>query len=269
MSATAERPRGILKPGAANGRLEFSWYPPAGDLADLIDRHWSVRWDLVGEPPFVQEVLPHPGANMCFEPHGASVHGVITRRASHPLQGAGMTVGTMFRPTGLAGYAALPMHELTDRAVSLAGAFGPDGETLERQVARLERAEDRVAAVESFLRERRPPPDPAAERVERIVAWMLGSPAGTRVSEAAREHGCSTRELQRQFSRYLGVGPKWVLQRCRLHEAAERIAAGGRGHWAQVAADLGYADQAHFIRDFHAVVGCSPQAYAAACTDHR
>jgi AraC-like DNA-binding protein len=78
----------------------------------------------------------------------------------------------------------------------------------------------------------------------------------------------STRELQRRFSRYLGVGPKWVLQRYRLHEAAERIAAGGRGDWAGVAAELGYADQAHFIRDFRAVVGCPPGAYAAACA-HR
>lgn len=267
MSATDERPSGILNPGAADGRLEFSWYPPASDLADVVERHWSVRWNLVGEPPFVQEVLPHAGANMCFEPHGASVHGVITRRASHRLEGVGMTVGTMFRPAALAGYAALPMRELTDHAVSLAIAFGPGGATLERDVERHADAEDRVRAVESFLRERRPPPDPAAERVERIVAWMLAAPAGTRVSAAAREHGLSTRAVQRLFGRYVGVGPKWVLQRSRLHEAAETIAAGGHGDWAQVAAELGYADQAHFIRDFRAVVGRSPQAYAAGCGD--
>jgi AraC-like DNA-binding protein len=268
MSLTAERPRGILNPSAADGRLEFSWFPPAGDLADLVERHWSVRWDLVGEPPFVQDVLPHPGANMCFEPHGASVHGAITRRASHRLEGAGMTVGTMFRPAAFAGFAALPMRELADRGVPLGIAFGLAGETLERQVERHDRAQDRVAAVESFLRERRPPPDPAADLVERIVDWMLAAPAGIRVSDAANQHGLSTRELQRRFSRYLGVGPKWVLQRYRLHEAAERIAAGGRGDWADVAAELGYADQAHFIRDFRAVVGCPPGAYAAACA-HR
>jgi AraC-like DNA-binding protein len=262
MSVSAERPRGILDPGAADGRLEFSWYPPSSDLADLVERHWSVRWDLTGEPPFVQEVLPHPGANLCFEPTGASVHGVITRRASHLLEGAGLTVGTMFRPAAFAGFAALPMRELVDRGVSLAIAFGSAGETLERAVERHDRADDRVAAVASFLRERRPPPDPTADLVERIVDWMLAAPAGTRVGDAARVHGLSARELQRQFSRYLGVGPKWVLQRYRLHEAAERIAAGGRGDWAEVAAELGYADQAHFIRDFRAVVGCTPGAYA-------
>ena len=91
---------------------------------------------------------------------------------------------------------------------------------------------------------------------------MLTAPAAIRVSDAAREHGLSTRALQRLFSRYIGAGPKWVLQRYRLHEAAERIAAGDRGDWAQVAAELGYADQADFIRDFRALVGCSLATHA-------
>jgi AraC-like DNA-binding protein len=265
MAATAERPRGLLNPGAADGRLVFSWCPPASDLMDVVDRHWSVRWNLIGQPPFVQEVLPHPGANMCFEPHGASVHAVITRRASHRLEGAGMTVGTMFRPAAFAGYSPSPLRELADRGVSLAIAFGPRGSALEREVERHRDPDEQVGIVESFLREWRPAPDPAAELTGRIVAWMLTAPAGTRVSEAAREHGLSTRALQRLFSRYVGAGPKWVLQRYRLHEAAERIAARDRGDWAQVAAELGYADQAHFSRDFRAFVGCSPGAYAAAC----
>lgn len=94
---------------------------------------------------------------------------------------------------------------------------------------------------------------------------MLEAPAGTRATDVAAHHGLSTRALQRLFHRYVGAGPKWVLQRYRLHEAADRIAAGDRGGWAEVATDLGYADQAHFIRDFHALVGCTPGAYEAAC----
>ena len=79
----------------------------------------------------------------------------------------------------------------------------------------------------------------------------------------------SARTLQRLFRRYVGVGPKWVLQRYRLHEAAERIADGYDGDWAALALDLGYFDQAHFIKDFKALVGCSPAEYAAACASVR
>ena len=80
-----------------------------------------------------------------------------------------------------------------------------------------------------------------------------------------RRFGLSARSLQRLFRRYVGVGPKWVLQRYRLHEAAERIADGEGGDWAAFALELGYFDQAHFIKDFKALVGCSPAEYAAIC----
>lgn len=231
VSATSERSRGLLRPAAAQGRLDFFWYPAADDLADVVERHWSVRWDLRGQEPFVQDVLPHPGANLCFEPGGATAHGIVTRRASHRLEGAGDTVGTAFRPGAFAGFTPVAMADLVDRAASLAEVFGPDGTALERRVAGSVGDTARIGIVEAFLRARRPPRDPAAEEVGRMVAWMLAAPARTRVADVAREHGRSPRALQRLFRRYVGVGPKWVLQRYRLHAAAERIATGGSPDW--------------------------------------
>ena len=77
------------------------------------------------------------------------------------------------------------------------------------------------------------------------------------------ECGASARGLQRLFREYVGVSPKWVMQRYRLFEAAERLAAGGVDG-AQVAQELGYFDQAHFIHDFKAMVGRSPLEFALA-----
>lgn len=265
MTTGSERPRGILNPRAAREHLEFAWVGPAGDISDVIDRHWAVRWDLRDRAPFVQEVLPHAGANLCFEPTGASVHGVITRRATHRLEGVGLTVGTMFRPAGFAGFAAMAMGDLTDRGVPLGEALAGGGEALEREVGGEVGVEARITAVERFLRARRPPADPAVELVHAIIAWMLASPVGTRVTEVAACHGVSPRTLQRLFRRYVGIGPKWVLQRYRLHEAAERIASGRVDAWSDLALELGYADQAHFVRDFRALVGQAPSAYAATC----
>jgi AraC-like DNA-binding protein len=105
--------------------------------------------------------------------------------------------------------------------------------------------------------------------IARMARAMLDDPSIARVEDLTERFGMSARTLQRLFRRYVGVGPKWVLQRYRLHEAAERIADGYSGDWAALALDLGYFDQAHFIKDFKALVGCSPAEYAAACASVR
>jgi AraC-like DNA-binding protein len=66
------------------------------------------------------------------------------------------------------------------------------------------------------------------------------------------------------FGDYVGVSPKWVMRRARLHEAALRADGGEPVDWAALAADLGYADQAHLTREFTATIGVPPSRYAAA-----
>ncbi|WP_411577470.1 helix-turn-helix domain-containing protein [Streptomyces sp. Je 1-4] len=83
-----------------------------------------------------------------------------------------------------------------------------------------------------------------------------------RVADFARTEGLSVRALQRLFAGYVGVSPKWVLLRYRVHEALERAASDAEVDWAALAAELGYSDQAHLVRDVTATVGVPPTAYA-------
>jgi AraC-like DNA-binding protein len=69
------------------------------------------------------------------------------------------------------------------------------------------------------------------------------------------------RTLQRIFRREIGIGPKEVITRVRLQEAAERLLRSPGLACGDLAQDMGYFDQAHFIRDFKSVVGVSPEAY--------
>lgn len=64
---------------------------------------------------------------------------------------------------------------------------------------------------------------------------MRDAAPGERVADVAARHHVSERTLQRLFSAYVGVGPKWVLQCYRLHEAVERLQGQGRVDWARLA----------------------------------
>jgi AraC-like DNA-binding protein len=96
-----------------------------------------------------------------------------------------------------------------------------------------------------------------------LVSRITDDPGLRRVDELCAASGLSARTLQRLFADYVGVSPKWVMRRARLHEAAERADSGEPVDWAALAADLGYADQAHLTRDFTVTIGVPPSRYAA------
>jgi AraC-like DNA-binding protein len=225
---------------------------PPGDLRDVVDRIWRVRWDLRGRPPFRQAILPHPCVHVVFEPSGAAVWGIADGQTSHLLEGAGEAVGVKFLPGAFSPFSALPAAELTGRVVPLGEALGPAASGLAD-----------ADGVLAFLRARRGPPDPAVQLVVAAARTMRTGSAELGVADVAAAHGVSVRTLQRLFRAHVGVTPKWVLQRYRLHEAAERIASGEATDLAALAQDLGYFDQAHFGNDFRRYVGVPPAAYAA------
>jgi AraC-like DNA-binding protein len=257
--------RGILEPDAAAAHFRLTRLPPSPDLAPFVERHWIVAWDLRGRPPFTQEVLPHPCVNLVVEPGLAAVHGVGSGRFARELRGRGRAVGVKFRPGGFRPLVDFDVAALTGADRTLHDMFGAAGTALAEAVEAT--PDDRAAAavMEDFLRARRPAPDPNVELIARLSREMLRDPGLTRVDELAARAELSPRSLQRLFRRYVGVSPKWMLQRYRLHEAAERVAEGRVDDWTALALELGYADQAHFINDFRALVGRTPGEYAAAC----
>jgi AraC-like DNA-binding protein len=237
-------------------------------VAERVERHWSTRWDLRGRDGHVQRILPHPCVNLVVHDGVVLVHGVPTGIDARPLRGRGCAIGTKFRPGAFAALSTIPAGALRDEPATLERAFGADGRTLEEQVLDLAPDEDAVwAAVEAFLLPRLPGCDPAFALVGAVAADMLGRSPDARIPDIARDHAVSPRTLQRAFRETVGVSPKWVLSRYRLHVAAERLAAGDDGDLARLALELGYADQAHFTGDFRATVGVTPSAYARACRD--
>jgi AraC-like DNA-binding protein len=96
-----------------------------------------------------------------------------------------------------------------------------------------------------------------------IVAAIADDISLTSVDQLVELAGMDKRTLQRLFQKYVGISPKWIIKRYRLHEAIARVQEGAVANWSALALDLGYFDQAHFIRDFRALVGQTPAGYAS------
>ena len=226
---------------------------PAPDLAPFVAHYWEVRWDLRGQPPYRQLIVPYPNVHLSFVDDAVPlVRGVARGHVVRTLSGAGRVLGVAFRPGCFRPFLGRPVSALTDRSVG-----GACGVRAGRTAATPPSSGSRSSCAPTC-----PSPDPLAETAAGIVARIAGSPVLTRVDAVAGEAGLGVRRLQRLFAEYVGVAPKWVIRRYRLHEVTQRLDKGERVDWAAVAADLGYADQAHLTRDFTKLVGEPPTRYA-------
>ena len=257
---------GILYANTAREKFQYGTRPPAPELAPFIENYWTVSWDLRGERPFTQRVLTRPGVNMTFK-HGRSrIAGLTTGQFTEVLEGRHRVFGIRFRTGSFRSFLGAPVAEITDRFLGVHNLFGEQGQALEDTVLRVSEEEGMAAIMDQFLEPLAPRRDRNAELAEEIVAEIAGNRGLVRVRDLAADVGLGPRRLQRLFQEYVGAGPKWVIRRYRMQEALARTALGVPESWGQLAADLGYADQAHFIRDFTANVGAPPSRYVRSLT---
>ncbi|MEW2393276.1 helix-turn-helix domain-containing protein [Streptomyces venezuelae] len=266
--------RGIVDAPGLFSKVRFRRHTPAEALRPYLEHYWLIDWDL--PEPYATHVVPHPSVNVVFQRYAADatdatetafgeVAGVGLGLFTQKLEGRGRVCGVQFRPgafrpfaperplSGLTGH-RLPLDEVFPHtpgqaAAAVAAVLSPDDEHA------------RVAALDAFLLNLAPARDPQADLAAALVDRIRGDRSIRRVDAFARTEGMSVRALQRLFSAYVGVGPKWIILRYRIHEALERAESERDVDWADLAATLGYADQAHLVRDFTATVGVPPTAY--------
>src|SRR5437588_3154092 len=247
--------RGILNAEAAVTRF---W--PTDDLAPFIEHYWIVRWNLA--EPQIAETLPYPSVHMVLEDGRSEVVGVMRGKFSRIIEGCGRVVAAKFRPGGFRPFVDRSVVSFTDRRWPLTSVFGTRVEVFGAEVLSHDDDVEAVKVIESFLRSFGPAASEALVLAGQITARIADHRAITRVDQIAEHFAMNVRQMERLFREYVGVTPKWVIQRYRLIESAERIAAGDVADFAGLALDLGYADQAHFIRDFKKIVGRAPARFA-------
>ena len=271
---TVGPPRGVLQAGEDRSTAFFHQrLAPSPELAPFVQHLWYVQWDLRGSTPSTAETLPHPSCYLIFEHdlerpiddpgvhRRAEISGVTRGKFSRQMEGLGQVFGLKFKPGGLRPFLSSSVSTLTGRVVAASEVFGPDILMLATQLRGLNSPENMAAVTAAYFARHLPPRDTNAELSATLVNMILHDPSILSVETLSRRSGLSIRSLQRLFKEYVGVSPKWVIRRFRLHEVLERFHSGKALDGSQLALDLGYADQAHLLNDFRKLAGYSPTEY--------
>jgi len=256
--------RGVLRASAPDGRLETLRLVPTTRLSPFVHHVWWVRWAL--DTPFEAAALPHPSAQIVFEAQAgvqrATVAGVRTGPLAMRREGNGEAFGITFRPAMFQPLLRASMTSITDRVVPLAHVLGSTSDGWAEAIHAEADVARKLGLVDAFLGPLLLPPPADITRLRDLVERIARDRSVVRVEQVSEIAGRDVRRLQRWFRSYLGVSPKWVIRRHRLHEAAEQLKGRRPPPLAALAASLGYADQAHFARDFKLAVGRTPRAFA-------
>ena len=241
-------------------------YRPAERLQSLVRHYWVPVWDLPEGTDVEEQVLQYPTCLLVIATDYARFYGVARGLSTVTLSGSGWAVGVMLQPGAGTAVAARDVSGLVDSAVDLS-----ELEHLAPLVPRVRelmageptapfRHAEAIAEVDRCL-EAALPLDAEGELLNRVVQVVESDPDLLTVTDLAARVGVTERSLQRLTERHLGLTPKWLIQRRRLHEAVHHLKHGTQT-LAGIAADLGYTDQAHFTRDFGRVTGRTPGEFA-------
>lgn len=271
--ARLPRVRGVGEAFAFDFRPRF----PTGDLGRAVEQVWYAR----GTVPYARERIAPTGSTVVVLVLGASIratpddgagtsllatHGFVVGPHDRPLvnepTGETHAVGIVTTPVGCRAALGLRPARLRGAVAALEDAW-PEGLALRAELLGQADPELGLDTVEDHLRRRLDLSVPALARCELAVDLLEADPTRA-VHDVARELVVSAAQLGRDFTRVVGTSPRVLARQLRVRRLLAGIDATTDQPWADLAAALGWYDQAHLIRDFRRHTGVTPTAYLAA-----
>jgi hypothetical protein len=248
-----------------------SQHVPGGALADHIASVTIVERD----PAAVDQIftLPRGQATLVFclrseqplSATGAAVDaegvlrflGPATKSYSKQVSGVPQSVIVRFRTASAFPFLQVPMHSLADGMTDLDTMVGLAARNLARSMAQAASTAARIQLLKRFLLKQL---DCSSERTLRKGLQLAHAlPPVSQASPTSKgDAGFSSRQMRRLFNDYVGLSPYTIQRIERFSQAARLARCAPETRWGDVAAQLGYYDQAHMIGDFREFVGVTP-----------
>lgn len=259
--------------------MKYIVHPPPEPLKDYVEHLWIIAVNGEESPDLtlkffvtcapcivfqhhngrsaIARRIPGFGGEVCNRNHPTSfIRGPISRPFQCVTEGTAIAIGVELKPQALNTLFQIDAAELTDGIVTL-DAFAM--ENLNEQMLNADSERDQIALVTRFLRKRAS----GSPRTDSLVAESLrlihGNTGSIHVRDLLKRLNVSERQFERRFSRAVGVPASLYLRIMRFQQAVRLMKAGRAERLSEIAYDLGYTDQSHFIKDTREFSGYTPK----------
>lgn len=254
--------------------MDYQEYVPKPPLRALLECFWLLEDDsTTGHDS--QRILPDGCAEIVLQlgdpferltragpvrQPECFLYGQLRRHILIRPTGRVRTLGIRFRPGGAASFLGLSLSELTQNTVDLDLIWTSLAAGLRGRVDPGASCSRLFAVVEGLLAGELSRARTRRRGVPESVKAIIERRGQLSIDRLAERAGLSVRQLERRFLREVGLGPKTLSRIVRFQSIFPALQRGESG-WAEIAADCGYFDQAHMIREFSAFSGLTPDAH--------
>jgi AraC-like DNA-binding protein len=243
-----------------------SFHYHAGEFAPMVERivpngqaHLMINLE---EDEF--RTYNGPGCGTIRRLGGTVLVGPQGRAAAIDTREQRWLIAVEFKLGGAAAFLRVPLSEVSDQAVDLDSLWGPDGRVLRERLCEAPTPRDKFGILETaLLQQLVRPADPA------IAAAMHLLNRGASVTGARSHIGLLPKTFVRRFREQVGLTPKRFARVRRIQRILGALLCPVEVNWCILAAEYGFADQAHFIHDFRDLTGITPSAYRPSSPQRR
>lgn len=251
---------GVLHQRQSAELYQLRRYLPDAALAELIEQFWLVDWDLRGKAAHMQQNLPDPNFHLVINTGTVTLLGPVSKSYSYEMQGKGQIIGVKFALGALAERLNFRPADFIDKQLEVEQVFNMDTSRLLSELSAANSDQQRVAILQSCFKPFAIVPSEQGARLRQLVSLIKQQSDITKVELLSEHSNLSVQAIQRCFRQYLGINPKWLIRKYRLHQALLLLEQQSV-EIADLVEVLGYTDQSHLIRDFKEFLGVTPAAY--------
>lgn len=210
--------------------------------------------------PIIQ--TPNDGQGEPFVADRGFLVGPHDRPVINEPTGKTYAIGIVATPIGCEASFGVRPSTIRSQVVDLEGAW-PQASTLRVALTHCNNPEQQLDRVDAHLRARIDAAGPDVLRCESAVRLLETDPTRP-ILQIAQELGVTHSHLDRELARIVGLSPRSLSRLLRLRRLLSEIDVNETINWADLAAQYGWFDQSHFIRDFKRHTGVAPSQYVAA-----
>lgn len=266
--------RGVLHNSKSQLNYSLQRVAVQEKLSVFIDQYWFVEWNLIDKKNHTQQNLPDPAIHITIENGSILLYGPIKQRFTQVLSGRGCIFGIKFQIGGFYPISKQIQSQLCDQVINLNNYFNDLNIELLHKIEVTPNLQQKAQLANTFFEQLFDPQSvlyiedlahatTQINKVKEIVSIIKTQHNITKVNTLCDHLNINSRSLQRLCNQMIGLSPKWLIRKFRMHEVLARLEHQPIStiNWQDYVNDLEYLDQAHFIHDFKSFTGYTPQTY--------